>query len=188
MNELLITYGPDRIIERFQTRYEAEAAWSAIVDHYEAQGTVEARRLATRFGVRSIEDPRWSSAPFAGNEEREVRLIAKQAAKKARRKELGKTATMFVRDAQQGASLDGVIRKVLVSMTERGFQLDRWEAQDAVKARVIIGREMLGGGYYDRGAGYWAPKKEGPLHELRSPRGRVLGQSTLQLKSGFVRL
>lgn len=104
-----------------------------------------------------------------------------QEARERRNKAIGKLATAAINTS--GETLNRVIRSVETQAREAGFEIDTWVCQDAVKARVTIGRCR------NCESAYWFPKREGRLADKACPEcGHCLNQTSLALRRGFDRL
>jgi hypothetical protein len=170
---LLVAREPDRVIEEFLSYGAALAAWEAVTEVN--PGTI--------YEVRSVEDPRWKRAPVAQRDE--VTRVAFVAARAWRRKEISATAAALLR-SHADESLHQVMAAVKTSCRDRGIELERHEAQDAVKGRVTIGRCRKGSwsGGCDRA--YWMPKSAGRLADQECPHcHRRLAQTTLAYGAAF---
>lgn len=142
----------------------------------------------SRFYVRSEDDPIVRKLETAGRYvSHDVEREAIKAANEFLRKEIGATARWAIDLASEGTSLQGVINLVYRSIVAKGYEIAVFQAQDAVKARVLIGRAS-DGTHSGRGKGYWMKKSEGPLSQRHAPNGDWLCQSSLSLQDGFYRL
>jgi hypothetical protein len=172
---LLVKYGPDQTIERFDSYDQALAAYEAVIASVD-----DLTRIA--YAVRSADDPRWARAPQS--KDSDTARTAWIAARDYCRRELGATAKQFV------STSTGTFRQLENDVTEslraRGFKPSRYDVETAVKSRVVIGR-CRSCGYGDRA--FWFPKSEGRLADKRCPYcAGYLNQTTLALRSRFERL
>jgi hypothetical protein len=140
------------------------------------------------YAVRSTDDPRVKTRPLYIPELGRLYYggRTRAAVREARRKEIGATALWAIKKAKPGDSFDRVVATARASLKERNIEVERWQIEDAVKRRVIIGRCH---GHGHRKVAFWVPKREGPLSKLSCPDcGRWLNQTSLALDAPIRRL
>jgi hypothetical protein len=162
----------------------ALAAYEAAVEHAMNNGMSEneARDL---YAVRSMDDPQvraWGTpveqyVPF---------MVVAGAMRRNLRAEVNETVKWALRTVERVGygSLAAVEADVKRSLTERGFNVERWQVEDAVKARVVLGRCREHGN--GRSAYFFLKRTKARLAETRCPHcGSRLAQTTLALDSKF---
>lgn len=164
----IITRTPLRKIESFDTYGAAAETYALVQKHHPL--------VADNLAIRSDDDPalRWVYVEKSND----VCRLVSSARREARHNEIGHTARWAI-DGNPTASFDRLMTIATESLRERGFKVERWEVQQPLKDRVLLGRCPQHGGF-------WTPKRNGPLHKLRCPHcGSRLHQTSLALRSGF---
>lgn len=168
----------------FRTYDLALRGYEAAVEHAMNNGMTEdeARNL---YAVRSMDDPAvraWGTpveqyVPF---------MVIANAMRKSMKAEVAVTVKWALRNVErQGeGALHLVIGEATRSLTERGFKPERWQVEDAVKARVTVGRcHRHGNG---RSAYFFLRRGGARLAHTRCPEcGSYLAQTTLALNATF---
>lgn len=157
--------------------------WSRESNYHLALAAFNAASALTtdHLAVRTTDDPKWADAKDAPYREYEypTRRVMLEAVRKVSRDELASTARWAIKHHGE-LHFDLLIRLVVRSLRERGFPVERWEAERALKSRVTLGRSSR------TGKGYWFPKRKGDtLTTVRGPNGEYLNQTSLALASGF---
>lgn len=164
--------------------------YDAALAGYAAVATTDTNRLM--ICVRSADDPKYAKVehPPYGTPEFDEARTASRAIAAFIRKEIGKTATCVITHAAaENLSYNTIIRETNASLVKRGYDVQLFQVEQAVKNRVTIGR--CRGYSMSKGCGraYWFPKREGPLYGKTCPHcGKYLNQTTLALQAQFRRL
>jgi len=156
---------------------------AALVAHKAATNVIARYPHVTEYVFRAIDDPhiveRFHDRPAKHYDG----LVVLRALREWQRKEVGQTARAMIAKAEPGTTLHSIQREIKESLRARGFKPERWEVEQAVKSRVILGRVP------DTRRAYWVAKKDGPLYLLSDPEsGRPLNQTSLALNAEFRRL
>lgn len=183
-------------------------SWHVAIGMFQA---LEDGRMAGEFGhhlgaqlkhfcVRSVEDPRVHKAVGLGSYNRlglgqrdALRLVERKAAiarKATKRKALGEIALAAVKD-ESLTTLGEVSHRIREDCNRKGLNVQGYEIWDAIRARVLTGRAILGYGNSLRttrkGGAFFLVKKDGPLHAVEV-NGYRLGTTSLSYSGVFSRV
>lgn len=170
-NYLVVNYTTGHVWSREPNYHLALAAWKA----------ASALTTDDYLAVRTTDDPQWADAKDAPHREYPdtAGRVMWAAVRKVNHDELANTARWAIKHHGE-LRFESLVRLIVKSLRERGFPVERWEAERALKDRVTLGRSS------NTGKGYWFPKRKGDtLTTMRGPNGEYLNQTSLALASGF---
>jgi hypothetical protein len=176
--------GP-QIVETFSTYQLALAAHAGVTKAYP--------EAALTYAVRSSDDPQWRTRVARADRSDPVARTARLAAAAWRTKEIRAAASWAIR-SKTDASFDGLVVAARKTALEHGIgQVERFEVEDAVKAKVTIARCRKTSGRSYRPSGcdraYWMPRSAGKIGDHSCPHcGNHLAQTTLAYQRTFLPL